>query len=102
MEKIDPLFPKTRIFMQKIDPFFENRGHTKSDDAYLFITGVAGPGSGHFSWNKIYLFYYIQVGYSGQKGVAQGGHYIRSALYSKAYFDTIVYKFIKSKSSFSF
>ena len=30
MEKIDPLYPKTRIFMPKIDPFFENRGHTKS------------------------------------------------------------------------
>ena len=28
MEKIGTLFPKTRIFRPKIDPFFKNRGHT--------------------------------------------------------------------------
>ena len=34
-----------------------------------------------FPQYKIHLFYYIQVGDSGQKGVAQGGDYIRSVLY---------------------
>ena len=28
MQKIDPLFQKTRIFRPKIDPFFQDRGHT--------------------------------------------------------------------------
>ena len=27
MEKINPLFPKTRIFRQKYEPFFFKRGH---------------------------------------------------------------------------
>ena len=32
-----------------------------------------------------FIVLYIQVGFSGQKGVAQGGHYIRSALYIYLY-----------------
>ena len=29
-------------------------------------TGLGSVNCGHFSWDKIHLFYYIQVGYSGQ------------------------------------
>ena len=61
---------------------------------YNFILLQCTPDSGHvYSGHSdivttfpgteyIYIFFYIQVGYCGQSDiVAQGSHYIRSALY---------------------
>ena len=55
MKKIDSLYPKTQICRQKIDPFFQNRGHTKFTEkdpfsakirTRYFVRGISGIASG--------------------------------------------------------
>ena len=41
--------------------------------------------SGHFSWYKIHLFYYIQIGYSGQSDIVARKWWPKMATISEVY-----------------